>query len=171
MLIDIDHFKAYNDHYGHQAGDRAIKRVSQAMKRVFQRPQDFVSRYGGEEFAAILIDIDKPSALLLAQRVREEVLLENIAHEASETENRVSVSIGVVYVVPYAGQRTAAEAVQIADEALYAAKESGRNRVVDADAIPPMSPGAYNVSRRSRGNRPGRPAVSAMAPIEASPRR
>jgi diguanylate cyclase (GGDEF)-like protein len=135
MLIDIDHFKAYNDHYGHQGGDRAIQRVSQAIKRVFQRPQDFASRYGGEEFAVILIDIDKPSALLLAERVREEILRENIEHEASQTEKRVSVSIGVAHVLPCTSKRTGEELVKIADEALYFAKESGRNRVVDADTI------------------------------------
>jgi diguanylate cyclase (GGDEF)-like protein len=145
MLIDIDHFKAYNDNYGHQAGDRAIQRVGAALKRALQRPQDFAARYGGEEFAAVVLGIEEEPALKLAERVRQEVLHENMEHAYSTAGDRVSVSIGVAHLVPWQSDRSPRGFVQIADQALYAAKEAGRNRVVSASAISTAATGMFAV--------------------------
>lgn len=145
FLIDIDHFKAYNDHYGHQAGDLAIHRVGQALQRALKRPQDFASRYGGEEFAAIVPDIGEDDAVLVAERIREAVLDENIEHAHSSTGNRVSVSIGVAHLHPWSSGRTAKGLVQVADEALYAAKQRGRNRVVRATASSAAATGMFAI--------------------------
>ena len=131
FLIDIDHFKKYNDHYGHQAGDRAIQRVGSVLKEVVRRPADFASRYGGEEFAAIVPDVDRESATRLAEKVRERVLMENIEHVESAA-SVVTVSIGVAHLHPKLSERSEKGFVQMADQALYAAKASGRNCVVHA---------------------------------------
>jgi diguanylate cyclase (GGDEF)-like protein len=143
FLIDIDHFKAFNDHYGHQAGDDAIRRVGQAIRRVLRRPQDFASRYGGEEFAAIVPQIEEQPALLLAERIREEVLREGIAHGHSSAGDKVSVSIGVAHLYPQRAERTAKGFVQIADEALYTAKQRGRNQVVNATGLSAAATGIF----------------------------
>jgi diguanylate cyclase (GGDEF)-like protein len=143
FLVDIDHFKAYNDHYGHQAGDLAIQRVGQAIRRSLQRPQDFASRYGGEEFAAIVPDVGEDDALHVAERIREAVLNENIEHAHSSTGDRVSVSIGVAHLLPWNSDRTPRGFVQIADEGLYAAKRQGRNRVVRAAASSAAATGMF----------------------------
>jgi diguanylate cyclase (GGDEF)-like protein len=145
LLIDIDHFKAYNDNYGHQAGDLAIHRVGQVLRRTLQRPLDFVSRYGGEEFAAIVADVDEESATLLAERVREAVLGEGIEHAHSSTGRRVSVSIGLAYLHPWNSDRSPKGFIQIADEALYAAKQAGRNRVVKAIALSATDTGVFAI--------------------------
>ena len=145
MLIDIDHFKGYNDHYGHQAGDSAIQGVSRALKDVLKRPQDFASRYGGEEFAVILVDIDKDSALALAERVRAQVRGANIEHKASSADTCVTISIGVAHVHPHATKRSRKGLLQMADEALYSAKERGRNRVVDADEAMSATTGIFSL--------------------------
>jgi diguanylate cyclase (GGDEF)-like protein len=145
FLIDIDHFKSYNDHYGHQAGDLAIQRVGQAIRRSLQRPQDFASRYGGEEFAAIVPDIGEDDAVRVAERIREAVLAENIEHAHSSTGNRVSVSIGVAHLLPWDSNRTPRGLVQIADEALYSAKQRGRNRVERVTAESAASTGIFAI--------------------------
>jgi diguanylate cyclase (GGDEF)-like protein len=147
-MIDIDHFKAYNDRYGHQAGDVAIHRVGQALKRSLQRPQDFASRYGGEEFAVIVPDIDEHNAVRVAERVREAVLNENIEHEKSSTGARVSVSIGVAHLQPWSSDRSPKGLVQIADEALYAAKQHGRNRVECAVVSAAAATGMFAIPPR-----------------------
>jgi diguanylate cyclase (GGDEF)-like protein len=134
LMVDIDQFKAYNDHYGHQAGDRAISRVAQVLKGQLRRPQDFVARYGGEEFAVILADISLPAALKMAEDIRSSVQNEAIEHEASNVEKVVTVSIGMALVEPYLTERSREGLVQIADQALYEAKSQGRNRVVAANA-------------------------------------
>jgi diguanylate cyclase (GGDEF)-like protein len=146
MLIDIDHFKAYNDRYGHQAGDRAIERVGRVLKRILQRPQDFVSRYGGEEFAVILPNVDKESALNLAESLRVHVLQENLENEGSEIERRISVSIGVAHLYPHSSEHSPNGFLQMSDEALYSAKRLGRNRVVDASVgVPTTTTGVFRV--------------------------
>lgn len=144
FLIDIDHFKKYNDHYGHQAGDHAIQRVGRILKEVLRRPTDFASRYGGEEFAAIVPDIDQASATLLGERIRERVLIENIEHVESAA-SVVTVSIGVAQLHPQLSDRSEKGFVQMADQALYAAKASGRNRVVNAGAASTDKTGVFEV--------------------------
>jgi diguanylate cyclase (GGDEF)-like protein len=154
FLIDIDHFKAYNDHYGHQAGDLAIHRVGQAIRRSLQRPLDFASRYGGEEFAAIVPDIAEADALRVAERIREAVLNENIEHARSSTGTRVSVSIGVAHLEPWSSDRTPRGLVQIADEGLYSAKQRGRNQVVHAAVSSAAATGMFAIPGKA-GPPPG----------------
>lgn len=128
ILCDIDHFKAYNDHYGHQAGDEVLKQVGAALQSCCRRPGDLAARYGGEEFALILPDTEPAAAPVIAESVRAAVLSQKIPHDHSKTASFVSVSVGAAAFSP---QRvsTAARLIAAADEALYAAKRAGRNRV------------------------------------------
>lgn len=128
LLIDVDHFKAYNDRYGHQAGDIALQQVAQAVRAEISRPLDLMSRYGGEEFAVLLYDVDGPSARDIAERMRVAVSALGIEHRGSRSARVVTVSIGVAAVQPLA-ERGPLGALQLADEALYAAKDRGRNNV------------------------------------------
>lgn len=128
LLIDVDHFKPYNDRYGHQAGDAALRKVAQALQACARRPLDLVSRYGGEEFAAILFDTDAARVAIVAEQVRKSIEAMAIEHRASRSGPVLTVSIGVALVAPQAG-RAPAGALQLADEALYRAKSKGRNRI------------------------------------------
>jgi diguanylate cyclase (GGDEF)-like protein len=134
LLIDVDHFKAYNDRYGHQAGDEALRRVAQVVQGFARRPLDIAARYGGEEFVLGLFDLSAESVREMAEQLRKSIHALNIAHEDSATALFVTASIGVAIVGPRIG-RNPEGAVQIADEALYGAKRSGRNcvSVVDCD--------------------------------------
>jgi len=127
LLIDIDHFKAYNDRYGHQEGDRCLREVATAVRGAARRrPLDVVARYGGEEIIAILIDSARLEAAEVAEGVRRAVAELGIAHSASSTRAHVTVSIGVTTVEP-AGDYCHERAVRLADVALYATKASGRD--------------------------------------------
>ena len=127
LLIDIDHFKAYNDRYGHQAGDRCLQEVAATIRSaVRRRPLDVVARYGGEEIAAILVGGDRSEAGGTAERVLKAVTDLGIAHTASPTRPYVTVSIGVTTVDP-GGSYSHEQAVRLADIALYASKERGRD--------------------------------------------
>lgn len=128
LLIDVDHFKAYNDLYGHQAGDHALRAVARALQRLVTRPHDVIVRYGGEEFGAILYDIDQTQAEMLAERMRQAVVDLALEHRGSRGYGKVTISIGVALVDP-SRQRRSRGAVQLADQALYEAKLEGRNRV------------------------------------------
>ena len=133
LMMDIDHFKSYNDLYGHQAGDHAISAVASILDASLQRPQDCAARYGGEEFVVLLFDSTKEYALQLAERIREEVMKKDIDHRGSSVARCVTISVGVAYIEPARSNRSMKGFVQMADEALYAAKEQGRNRIMDAD--------------------------------------
>jgi diguanylate cyclase (GGDEF)-like protein len=128
LLIDIDHFKAYNDHYGHQAGDQTLCRVAHAVQKLIYRPNDILTRYGGEEFAVILYDVNDTEARGTADRICRTVAELNIDHRASRTAARVTISVGVAAIQPTT-DRTPRGALQLADQALYEAKVRGRNRV------------------------------------------
>lgn len=146
LMMDIDQFKSYNDLYGHQAGDHAIAAVGSILGKSLQRPQDFAGRYGGEEFVILLFDSTKDYALQLAERIREQVLAKNIEHRGSNAARCVSLSIGIAHVSPSNSNRSMQGFVQMADEALYAAKEQGRNCVVDADlSVHVTSTGMFRV--------------------------
>jgi len=134
LLIDVDHFKAYNDRYGHQAGDQALRQVAQVVQGFARRPLDIAARYGGEEFVLALFDLDASSGREMAEQLRKSVHALNITHEDSATALFVTASIGVAIVGPRMG-RSPDGAVQVADEALYSAKRSGRNcvQIVDGD--------------------------------------
>lgn len=134
LLIDVDHFKAYNDRYGHQAGDVALQQVARAVQAQLGRPLDMLSRYGGEEFAVLLYDIDSSSAREIAERMRAAVGAAAIEHRGSRAARVVTISVGVAALQPLA-ERGPLGALQLADEALYKAKVSGRNNVhVAADS-------------------------------------
>jgi diguanylate cyclase (GGDEF)-like protein len=129
MLIDIDHFKPYNDLYGHQAGDDGLKEVAGIIANSVQRPLDLAARYGGEEFALVLYGPADEFVSRLPEKLRHDVLGLGTVHEAATHTKFLSVSIGVAIMHPDSG-RSLAGAIQMADEALYQAKEEGRNRVV-----------------------------------------
>jgi diguanylate cyclase (GGDEF)-like protein len=129
MLIDIDHFKAYNDMYGHQAGDDALKQVASVISASVQRPLDIAARYGGEEFALVLYGPATDYVTQMPETLREDVMQLGTLHEGATHTKLLTVSVGVAVVSPDAG-RSQAGAIQMADEALYQAKEDGRNRVV-----------------------------------------
>lgn len=128
MLIDIDHFKAFNDYYGHQAGDDALKAVANVIGMCAQRPLDFAARFGGEEFALILYAPAGEYGRELPEQLRMSVRSLKIVHEKSPTDQYLTVSIGVALVTP-GTKRSLAGCIQLADEALYLAKERGRNQV------------------------------------------
>jgi diguanylate cyclase (GGDEF)-like protein len=128
LLIDIDHFKAYNDRYGHQAGDQALSHVAQALGAFVRRPTDILARYGGEEFAVILYDTGAARAKEIAEQMRQAVAELQIAHHGARKIGRVTLSLGVAVVAPNRS-RSPCGALQLADEALYEAKVGGRNRV------------------------------------------
>jgi diguanylate cyclase (GGDEF)-like protein len=134
LLIDVDHFKAYNDRYGHQAGDEALRRVAQVVQGFARRPLDIAARYGGEEFVLTLFDLSLEHAQEMAEQLREAIHRLSIVHEDSPTASFVTASVGVAIVGPRLG-RSPEGVVQVADEALYSAKALGRNRVsvVDCD--------------------------------------
>jgi diguanylate cyclase (GGDEF)-like protein len=127
MLIDIDHFKAYNDRYGHQAGDRCLKEVAAAIRAAApRRPLDVVARYGGEEIIAILVGGDRTDVSAAAERVLKAVANLGIAHGGSDTRPYLTVSVGVTTVDP-GGAYSHEHAVRLADVALYASKARGRD--------------------------------------------
>lgn len=131
IFIDIDFFKAFNDHYGHEAGDEVLRRVATALSGILNRPADLVARYGGEEFVAVLPGTDAKGAAFIAERLRAAVEGLGIPHAASPVAPHVTVSLGVATLVPLRG--SAPEALlAAADQALYQAKREGRNRVRSA---------------------------------------
>ncbi|MEJ6007655.1 diguanylate cyclase [Paucibacter sp. AS339] len=127
LIADVDFFKRYNDHYGHQAGDEALRKVAMTMRAQLKRPADMVSRYGGEEFACILPDTPLEGALALAGEMEAAVRAARVAHAASELGPYLTISIGVATMQPASG-RVEAELVVAADEQLYLAKSRGRGR-------------------------------------------
>jgi len=132
LLVDVDHFKLYNDTYGHQKGDACLKAVAAVMDTLVFRPTDLAARYGGEEFAVIMPTTDLEGALRVAERIREAVAELNIAHSASQSADRVTLSVGAVSVVPTIKQRPE-DLLAAADAALYRAKHAGRNRVMQGE--------------------------------------
>src|SRR5271170_1544750 len=133
LLVDIDCFKDYNDHYGHQAGDECLRAVAVSLSRCARRPLDFVARYGGEEFALVLYQASHEYVSEVLTRIQRSIAELNIPHDASRVASRLTVSIGAAFVLP-AANRTLEGLIQLADEALYSAKEEGRNRVIVMEA-------------------------------------
>jgi diguanylate cyclase (GGDEF)-like protein len=129
ILCDIDFFKRYNDGYGHQAGDRCLQQVAQALAQVVNRPADLVARYGGEEFVVILPDTDEAGGIRVAQKIQNNVHALPIAHEYSEVSTRITLSIGVAEMIPRT-EVAPATLVESADQALYLAKRQGRDRII-----------------------------------------
>ena len=138
VFCDIDYFKRFNDTYGHQSGDECLVRVAQAMDESLNRPADLVARYGGEEFIALLVDTEVEGARMLAERMRERVESLRIEHRASDVAPHLTVSLGVATLVPK-GTAQPEDLVDLADRALYVAKEGGRNRVATTAQLPAVS--------------------------------
>lgn len=133
LLMDVDSFKAYNDHFGHQEGDTCLTAVAQALGAMCKRPADVVARYGGEEFAAILPDTTAEQARAHANTIREHVASLALPHAPAALRPYVTVSIGVAAFAPD-GLDQPVQLIEAADKALYAAKRGGRDRVmVDGD--------------------------------------
>lgn len=136
IMIDIDHFKAFNDCYGHQAGDYCLRRVAQQLQAGIQRTSDLVARYGGEEFLVVLPNTNDEKALALANALRQAVMELNIGHQQSSF-GKVTISVGLA-VMNHNSYADAAGLLRAADTALYQAKNNGRNQVRTA-AIRPAS--------------------------------
>ncbi|SFU84729.1 diguanylate cyclase domain-containing protein [Pseudoduganella namucuonensis] len=134
IMIDIDHFKNYNDAYGHQAGDLCLQQVSAAMKRCAGRPPDMLARYGGEEFIILLPQVGGDGAEVVAKRILEEVAALRLPHAASSVSDRVTVSMGVASVQPSEDIDPSA-LIRAADALLYRAKETGRDRYCISAAV------------------------------------
>ena len=129
LLCDVDYFKAYNDTYGHQAGDNCLYGVAKSLELTVKRPADMAFRYGGEEFAVVLPHTEGQGAIAVAENIRRQVQSLNIAHSSSKVSSVVTVSIGVASIIP--NTRTSPHTlISAADDALYDAKQKGRNRVI-----------------------------------------
>ena len=132
-MVDVDHFKHYNDHYGHAAGDVALQSVAHVIAEHARRPLDACARYGGEEFVVLWYDVDADHAMALAQRMCQAVQALGLPHVASPTAGVVSISVGLVCTAVHNAAQWDA-ALRAADQALYQAKQQGRNRVCAADS-------------------------------------
>ncbi len=135
IMLDIDHFKLYNDHYGHPQGDECLKQVSKALKGTTKRPGDILARYGGEEFIVFLPNTDAKGAEKIANDIHDAVLGLEVEHIKSPTHDRVTVSIGVSVCHSTAG-RTLNDMIKHADVALYNAKNKGRNGICVDQYLP-----------------------------------
>jgi diguanylate cyclase (GGDEF)-like protein/PAS domain S-box-containing protein len=131
LMIDVDHFKQYNDHYGHLAGDDCLRRIAQRLSHAATRPKDFFARFGGEEFVLVLPESDVDAAALVANRCRDLVFKEQIQHATSTTGQILTISIGVGTIVPTHDDQPR-NFIDEVDARLYRAKQGGRNRVVGA---------------------------------------
>lgn len=127
LLCDVDCFKAYNDHYGHQAGDSCLFQIAQTIHNCMRRPSDFAARYGGEEFVIILPHTQLPGAQAQAKVIQENLQKLALAHAESIVSDYVTISIGIASGIPQL-ELNAHQMIEQADQALYQAKAQGRNR-------------------------------------------
>lgn len=132
IMLDVDHFKAYNDHYGHQQGDECLRRVGEVLLTTVRRAGELVARYGGEEFVVVLPGTSVIHAMAVAESIRANIQAAGMAHAHSGVAAVVTVSLGVAVGIPTQGDVRDA-LVHAADAALYRAKDQGRNRVVLSD--------------------------------------
>lgn len=134
IMLDIDHFKKFNDSYGHLAGDKCLQMISSMLKSTMERASDIPARYGVEEFIIILPETDEFGTRYLAEKVREEVENLAIPHESSETSAYVTVSVGAITVYP-SEFKSPDQILKMVDDALYQAKDEGRNRFIHKTGI------------------------------------
>jgi len=150
IICDIDFFKNYNDYYGHQSGDACLKAVAKCIKSAVQRPADLAARFGGEEFSILLPNTHSGGACYLAEKIRTGIYSMKLQHARSPVSDSVTICLGVATVVPSTDCNGAEKLLKAADQALYASKMNGRNRVTvapspvsapdDLPVMPPHSP-------------------------------
>lgn len=128
IMLDIDHFKLFNDSYGHLAGDDCLKKVADAIATAINRPTDLATRFGGEEFAIVLGGTDSEGAETVAEQINDNIKSLQISHESSKTNEYLTVSIGIATTFAEIGMSDD-ELIKAADKALYQAKENGRNQI------------------------------------------
>jgi diguanylate cyclase (GGDEF)-like protein len=128
VLMDVDHFKGYNDRYGHLAGDDCLRHLARGLMECVRRPSDLVARYGGEEFACLLPDTNAEGAMWVANQMRDKVNYLNVPYEGYTIADHVTLSFGVATMLPLVGQ-SFFDLIRRADEFLYEAKRSGRNQI------------------------------------------
>lgn len=126
IMADIDYFKAYNDNYGHLAGDECLTEVARAIEASVKRPLDLAARYGGEEFAVILPETDREGAIIVAENIQKNILELALIHQYSKVSSYITLSIGIGTIMP-GEQNSVYDLIDIADKALYEAKSKGRN--------------------------------------------
>jgi len=148
VLLDIDHFKAYNDNFGHQAGDDCLIEIARVLDESGRRPMDLAGRFGGEEFILILPDCGLDDAVQLVERFRKDIESLDIDHPRSSTGDKVTVSAGIAQIFPGQSKRSSQGLIQLADEALYHAKNTGRNRIhtVEAKRAEAMETGIFELT-------------------------
>ena len=134
IMADIDHFKAFNDNFGHQGGDDCLKKVAAVIAEEAKRPADLAARYGGEEFMTVLPDTDLKGAIEIAERMRASVEALAVPHAYSSTAGSVTISIGVATMIPQRGMHSSS-LIRLVDTALYSAKHAGRNIVRTAGSV------------------------------------
>lgn len=132
MMLDVDFFKNYNDTYGHTVGDNCLRKIATTIHNSLSGADDFVVRYGGEEFVAVLPNADKGRAMHVGQKILDEIRKLQIPHERSQIANCVTISIGVVSAIPKEG-RNMPHYIDKADAALYLSKKNGRDRITSLD--------------------------------------
>ncbi|MES1149612.1 MAG: GGDEF domain-containing protein, partial [Bradyrhizobium guangdongense] len=137
LLIDVDHFKAYNDHYGHQAGDGCLRALGRILATQVKRPADLAARYGGEEFALLLPNTDAAGCAQVGEQVREALHDLAILHAQNPPSRVVTVSTGGATIAPSETMTECSALLTAADRALYAAKDGGRDRLVMAGQVVP----------------------------------
>ncbi|MBF0102658.1 MAG: PleD family two-component system response regulator [Desulfobacterales bacterium] len=129
ILMDIDHFKQFNDHYGHATGDDCLRKVANELNNVIKRDNDFLARYGGEEFVVILPNTAINGAKHVAEVLRMAITKLNLPHEYSSAASHVSLSLGVASTIPTQTSNLPKALIEAADEMLYKSKKNGRNQV------------------------------------------
>ncbi len=139
LLLDIDFFKQYNDHYGHLKGDEVLKKVARTLEQSASRPLDLVARYGGEEFVILVTDSSEAEGAILAEKVREKIEELAIPHIKSTIHKALTVSIGVTTSSNKDSEFDCRKLLEVADRCLYEAKSMGRNKVVSTDFRPEIS--------------------------------
>jgi diguanylate cyclase (GGDEF)-like protein/PAS domain S-box-containing protein len=129
IMLDIDYFKQYNDHYGHIQGDECLKRVAKVLSAVATRSRDFLARFGGEEFVLVLPETDVEAALKIAERCRNAIFKEQIFHEKSQVSQLLTVSLGIGTIIPTRNDAPLTF-IDVVDGRLYQAKQKGRNCII-----------------------------------------
>jgi diguanylate cyclase (GGDEF)-like protein len=157
LLMDVDHFKLFNDTYGHTEGDECLQRVAAVLEETVARPGDLVARYGGEEFAVLLPECDLTGALCVADRIHACLAEAAIPFAESPLGTTVTVSIGAAAVLPRRGLALGT-LIEAADDALYVAKDEGRNRTATATEDTVLSPAAVTVEAAAAAPQVSKPS-------------